>query len=293
MLEFLLTLSGGGHKTFPDSGPGPKTIAIGNENIGYFGKVTADQMLDRFELMTLLPIPSATVLAPAGNQVFEWLKFVFEGKYLFIPALPIYQTLSWNDVYNAGYMYPTNDNGLYPTTTPTQQRKLLTVFDAPDNRQYGYIVRSIKGAMNDPNGGTAVGQLGENEFDNLFTLLPGAGTSNWVSLNGLGLLNITQNTQSANTNTFAARQYNSGTGQALFTALSKAATNTWWRPVLELVPDGEVAFNPVNVAGISDIQSPPYAIKATLVDVAKPPLNIYGTQNDMKQPKLLSAAITP
>lgn len=287
MIEFFLAIgTGNGPPTFPDSGPGPKTLLRGNEDAGYFGTVSEAEFYDMYDLAAVLPL-SATLYAYDPAFGYHWLKFMFKGKVLFIPSNPLYNQASWNIVYNAGYMYGTGDTGKYPTSTPTIQEKRLAKYSPGEAKTYAYSVRSMTGAQNDPQLDVTMGALGVNEYDSLFNLIPGMPNGLIASNYKLNANQITLNTANPNT-LFIARSTNGTTGTSTVSSIMKTAATMWWRPVLELIPPGSVVFGPTNLYSIFDLQKPPFDVSAIPVDVAVPPTNVWGTQAGMKPPQLLT-----
>jgi hypothetical protein len=62
--------------------------------------------------------------------------------------MPLASGVPWNDVYNAGLVYGTNDNGKYPSSTPTNQFNPVTKKEG--ERIWTFIPRLPTGADIDP-----------------------------------------------------------------------------------------------------------------------------------------------
>lgn len=94
MLETMLSAGASqGKRYFPESGPGTKYLATGDENAGYFGKVSSDVIYSiggfNGEIVT-----EGTEPALGGGEVFGWYKFVYKGKFLLIASHPVKQSVS-------------------------------------------------------------------------------------------------------------------------------------------------------------------------------------------------------
>lgn len=97
MLELLL---GGGKagKSFPDSGPGPKTLLAGSKDYGFFGEVSEVEMGLNSELLRLMSDTwaSAKIVGQIKNS---WFKFILNGRVLFFPRLPLAGNIPIADLY--------------------------------------------------------------------------------------------------------------------------------------------------------------------------------------------------
>ncbi|MNK98615.1 hypothetical protein D3C87_1189840 [compost metagenome] len=105
--------------------------------LGYFGEMMTVDFIDIATLRTAIGMA-------VGNAVTTqptWHKYVRKGKILIVPNRPLATTISWLQIYNAGLVYGTDDNGkgsLLPTPTVNQKR---TVKIGPDT----YLVRLMTG----------------------------------------------------------------------------------------------------------------------------------------------------
>lgn len=127
----------GGQETFskvhhlgyiPYTGPGPQELKYGDHKYGYYGRVSP------------ILLPSATDLATeftlswprAAAAPLYWLKFIIDGKILFIPTASLFNTASFDDVYAAGLAFGIQGTGLdlmpanrRPATAVNQWRTIL------------------------------------------------------------------------------------------------------------------------------------------------------------------------
>lgn len=118
-------------------GPGPQLLLQGDMEYGYFGELLTVDFIDIVSLRTAIGMS-------VGNAVTTqpvWHKYVRKGKILMVPNRPLATTISWLQIYNAGLVYGTDDNGkgtFLPTPTVNQKR---TVKIGPDT----YLVRLMTG----------------------------------------------------------------------------------------------------------------------------------------------------
>lgn len=149
MLDILLTTlqpsstyDGG---DYPNSGPGPTTLKVGDTELGYFGRVASSALMSYVALRTHL-----TTTAWQTNTDMGWLKFMFKGKVLFIAQTWCYHNVSWQDVYKAGAIYGVNGPGAYPAPagTPINQYKPVTI--QADDKQWTLVPRMMQVAASDP-----------------------------------------------------------------------------------------------------------------------------------------------
>lgn len=227
---------------FPDSGPGPQTLLRGDWNLGYFGTLTPAQMTTPSLLNAVLPF---TNVAGDGG-ITLWHKFVRKGKILFMPNGSFSSAQFW-DLYKAGFIFGTNDNGSFPFalnssaiqgyTGPYNQYKVMPI------GAYSFIVRSLKAS--------------EKATSSYIAAVADSPGSEWSDLMGrLGLTSATWSPQDK-WNDIAPTAANSSTFTQHFTSASYAAvvgnTNYFdvlsgtaisagsypqpgWLPVFELIP---------------------------------------------------------
>ena len=127
---------------FSTTGPGPQAPIRGDWTLGYFGRVPVAQMIAGSALRTAVGAGSIGS-AVADAQIQYYYKFVREGKILFYPAGAILTTVSFDQLYNLGLVYGTDDNGAYPAgaaLTPTNQKKVITIAG------FNFLARCFKGS---------------------------------------------------------------------------------------------------------------------------------------------------
>lgn len=151
MLEHLLTVSSGVPlPSFPDSGPGPTTLAKydPDNDAGYFGTITETSLFTyaQVEAKAKTPLPGA-----ASNRTNNaWIKAYWKGKIVFMPTKTIRTGTTWADIYRAGFMYGIDGNGrINPATGPVNQLTKITLTDG-SNKQFVFKIRAVSGYPDDP-----------------------------------------------------------------------------------------------------------------------------------------------
>jgi len=113
------------------------------EGVEFLGELDSSFMTYS-TLSTTLGVTQGTLNTTANAN--KWLHFKLDDKELIVSKVAIRSAISWDHLYSKGLVYGTDDNGLYPTGTPTNQFKTITISDKT------YKVRLLKGADpgNDP-----------------------------------------------------------------------------------------------------------------------------------------------
>lgn len=88
---------------YPDSGPGSKTMVMGDMNEGYFGMVTQQELAKGTEIFAAFAEGKSlgTAVGLDTSDLF-WLKFALDGKVCYFPSRNIGANLVWNDLANNG-----------------------------------------------------------------------------------------------------------------------------------------------------------------------------------------------
>jgi len=121
-------------------GPGPETVIAGDMTTGFFGEVSDEEMFDGSELASDLGLSDGTGINRAGG----WLKFIHNGVVKYIAKKPFRHSATWEQIYERGLVYGTDDNGKAPYGTPTNQ------FTKVRKNGSEFIVRLMTGANADP-----------------------------------------------------------------------------------------------------------------------------------------------
>lgn len=263
MFEMLVGAGGSNQIIMNDSGPGPKLIKVGDKDLGYFGEVTGLQLFTLSEVAAVGPLTAGNDNPNMVSTTAMWLKFIWRNKVIYIAKQQFRNSISWNDIYNAGMMYGTRDNGRYPTTTPKHQYNQMIKMEG--TKRWVLKPRLITGYAADPVTGAMVGTL-LGEFNQLLGRCVNDSNGN---IGGLKFDNfnyaqvgwpssvpdsITQETMQNPTDSMYVR--GDGASGSIFAAsrgVSKAATVSGvlghgWRPVIELIPDSD-AKDPHQVNG--------------------------------------------
>lgn len=120
------------------TGPGPSKLIDGDQQLGYFGRVTALDFLTTSELQILSGYPNATVSVPLPG----WDKWYRNGKILFIPSALCGESWSWQNLYNTGLVFGTDDDGAW-RPAGVNPKNQLKIIEKGFNR---FIVRLPTGA---------------------------------------------------------------------------------------------------------------------------------------------------
>lgn len=168
MIEAMLLTASGVAKDYSNTGPGSKTLIAGNEDAGFFGEVSSAELIGYAALKTHLGFSAGSVVADAG-----WLKFIHKGVIKFISKKGCYNGLTWNALYAAGGIYGTNDDGLYPATTPKNQHHPFTVSDG--TKVCTLVPKLISGSAQDPTTITTdvITDYNSEYSDLLYRIIPG------------------------------------------------------------------------------------------------------------------------
>ena len=194
--------------------PGSQFIVKGDSTYGYFGEVPASQLVSGSTL-------ASNVSLTAGieqNSDAGWLKFMYEGKILFIAKKPFRYAISWDQI-NARSLVFGSVTKLYGSIT--------------------YKVRLIRIAVTNP-----YTNFGDSEYIKLMTpLVRSEASGGWglftneelgVSVPGNGYNSWCQETPAE----YPSWRSNFGGGAVGATGSTPSNTteNPWsWRPVLEVV----------------------------------------------------------
>ena len=158
---------------YPGSGPGSKSLAFGDENIGYFGEVSAAEMMTHLELRNAIGASWPSMRTDSG-----WFKFFHKGVVKFISKNTLATGLTWNQVYGAGVMYGTDDFGKYPVAPGVNQRKVIQW--ARESKTWTFVPHLITGCATDPNTTGVAPQPDTEWYDLMFRVFtgtqPNAGT---------------------------------------------------------------------------------------------------------------------
>ena len=223
----------------PDPHPGPQNIIAGTVQMGYFGHwnnqndggfITRDDLIDECNI--------------SGNELHDdgWLKFIKSNKILYIAKKPILSNISWNDIYECGAVYGTNNNGPYVTSNPTIQNKTI------EKNGYVYRIKLLTGANENP------GESNGGEWDELLEKTHNLSSHNWDSFtnndlgigDGAGKNTWCQEThKGANYPTRRIVRGRFGIQSSHGETSSFSSNDMGWRPLLELIESPTTTEEPV------------------------------------------------
>lgn len=121
-------------------GHGPVNLIAGTMQAGYFGEVSSETLFRGDDLALELGVDQGVL----QNEDAGWLKFARHGQIIYIAKRSFMHTVSWDHLYSRGIVYGTDDNGLYPRGTPTNQ------YTAVEKEGFEYVVGLMTGAASDP-----------------------------------------------------------------------------------------------------------------------------------------------
>lgn len=130
MIEALMAGgSGGGY--YPNSGPGPKKLLVGDEQLGYFGTVSEDLLNNPADIIVEALARSSSKTTYTGFNNTLWNKFFFQGKVVYLPIKPIAYGFSYHDIAKAGMLLGTDMNAVwsayasYPSYSVKQNFRII------------------------------------------------------------------------------------------------------------------------------------------------------------------------
>lgn len=202
-----------------DSGPGPSALQYGTTAKGYFGGVMSSELINGTALATACGAVGGTVISANVNA--DWMKFIRNGKVLFIPFGGFRTSTTWNALNAVGCVYGT---------------KVITIGGR------NYKVRLISTANIDPIVAASNvridndAQFAGSEYNDLMNML----TDEWIGYGAAFLSNgwvLCQESVNGNTAYKIGRGHPTYGSKSGFSILNTQAVATEvWRPVLELVP---------------------------------------------------------
>lgn len=235
---------------YPNSGPGNKSMLIGDMDAGYFGVVRADQMaaaLDVFNAV-LSGDPAST---PTVNQNLFWIKFAYKGQFLFFPSVQL-GTTTWKSLYEHGAVYDSDDTGKFPPagSTLTKQNRFIAL-DSPEGT-VGFMPRLPTFSATDP----IVAQRAQD--GELYQLLGRLFTGSYTK-GDWDTLTTTQPTLDISTAFLFQTGASADGSNAWYTSMSVtsasgvAKTGTYaWRPFLRLFDLSTVTLAVTDIKGTAE-----------------------------------------
>lgn len=244
MLEMML---GGSGRVYPWSGPGNKKLKFGTRDLGYFGEVTQTELFGNDEIWGMVKPASGTKNNIAANV---WLKFILDGRVLYTPKYPISMGVKWEDLYAAGAVYGVRGPGVAPVPAggAVDQILMATKIEkiAGVTKVWPLKVQLMSGA----NTFATVANdwaTDRSEWDRLW--IPFFAQKwenyNWQTMNQ-GYVNwlATIKERTADGVYFATRGGGNNNLAKNYGTMASPSSSVSWRPVIELITDPNMAFNP-------------------------------------------------
>lgn len=109
---------------FSETGPGREYPIRGDWNAGFMDYISSTQFITGADLMAKLP---GFVYGSVGSPSLWW-KMCYQGKVLYLPNSAVVSA-SWNELYNAGLIYGTDDFGNSPAGVPgsVNQKRIVDI----------------------------------------------------------------------------------------------------------------------------------------------------------------------
>jgi hypothetical protein len=245
-------------KEYPDSGPGSKWLLYGDEQLGYFGEINETELFSRQELAGVTFFAPSSINPAASGRI--WLKFYFKNKIIYIAKMPFYTSTTWSDLYAAGLVYGTNDNGKYPYPAGTPVNQFNPVVKVEQGRRWTLIPRLPTGSDLDPAPYNATLTLSmsdtqQSEMTALFSRVWNGGNTGAITEKWDRFLNadltfnnvwLTLCKESFSNNNAAA--VIAGSGVYLYDrSLVVKNVVAHYRPVLELIDASKVPISPMPI----------------------------------------------
>lgn len=213
-------------------GPGPSELLFGGSGQGFFGEVAGSELITMGDLTTRMGVTEGT----AQNLDDPWLKFVLDGKILYVSKRPIRHSISWDHLNLKNVVY--GDTNIFI-------------------RGNEFKVRLLKGADTDPSvnlTGNYLEGTHNSEWSRLFYPLvsddqylidqyTGPKYPSYTNLE-LGMLYVDATTngtyswcQETHPGTTNGRVFRGRYGVSYLSRSSSSTGASYgWRPCLELVP---------------------------------------------------------
>ena len=107
---------------------------------GFFGEVPTSELITGDDLATAIGLTQGT--SQFSNE--SWLKFALDDNIIYVAKKPYRYNLSWENIYQAGAVYGTGDNGSNPSGGNRLQDANISVYG------YSLDVTLLRGTNTDP-----------------------------------------------------------------------------------------------------------------------------------------------
>ena len=230
--------------TFPESGPGTKVMRFGSLEAGYFGIVPESELFNKVAFYNAINDGSeANVGDLAPESPGFYFKFAYKNRFLFVPATPLIDNISWLAIYNKGGLYgPTQQTHNVPdgTVKVDQSQRIINVKEK--SKLWQLKPKLASASQLDPTANVNYTDVNRGgEWYDLFrhtTKLGPSSTGAWDDKTQLG----DQNHYEWVMNTLTDPKGPSSFGfvpklQTAIEATKNAGAARRWRPVFEVVND--------------------------------------------------------
>lgn len=218
-----------------DSGPGPQTIIKYDEvnDVGYFGVATTGQLFTTEEIEA--KAKTTLVGTPVNRTVTDlWAKYYFKGKIIYIACKTQRSGISWDNIYNAGFVYGEDGNGAYIVGAGVNQLTTISKTTA-DNRTWLFKMRLPRLYTVNPPVVSNQQSIRLSEYS--LTVERTYPTNNidviWANLGSIG--NTIVGMESVTSDFTAAPTANGNSSAYYRSRVQKDSVAPSWLPVLELV----------------------------------------------------------
>ncbi|QVW28676.1 putative virion structural protein [Erwinia phage pEa_SNUABM_8] len=127
---------------YSNLGPGPQKVIRGDWVRGYFGEMTPAEWVTPVDVANKIKdqLKSVVGMSFATSTSGTWFKFVYKGKIILVNTTALVSATNWTNMYNAGFIYGTDDFGKTPTgdAGAVNQRCVIEVGG------YQFLVRGVR-----------------------------------------------------------------------------------------------------------------------------------------------------
>jgi hypothetical protein len=223
---------------------------MGDSNAGFFGEVSSDELFSSAELAERVGmiLQSGVVAKPT------WLKFVYQGRFLFIAKTPIATQIAWDTLYSRGLVFGEDGPGKNPFGSFNGQVNQITLVQKGNIRfkvrllqEQDPLPNVTSSSVRDLNVGRDAewNQLIYRVSDSTEFASVNPPLKKWVQYT-YQQLDLGQFTSTAVISDLAAANVvMRGSGTVAYIASRGRAVGVGWRPVLEVLTGNEL-FKAVN-----------------------------------------------
>lgn len=241
---------------YPNTGPGPTELRVGDEQLGYFGVADGGLMFTSQELVNAI-LEGTGLSATANNTTYEWMKFFYKGKVLFIPKRSMPGT-TWDNYYKAGSAYGSDDpNGpLYPGSDGVVVAQSKIIAKRNGDTSYYFHHRLPRGSQTVAIAGNLTGE----DYGLVSKLLGGEwGTETGVIIGGGATFYMSQHFSNAS----QPQYYTPYDFKGTYSNASVSKANAYnYVPVLEYVDPNDVLLPLTDITGKYNMVVKPASVES-------------------------------